>query len=105
MDLTVKIFGTIYYLGEGLFTVGLRGTSITDWTAQLDPLTGEQLDLPPEWFDAYPLANDCWNRFLTVSRQGTFTAIPKLLLWIVSCSVKSYGVCLRLRRCTLVVAG
>ncbi len=77
MDLTVKIFGTIYYLGDGLFTLGLRGTSITDWTAQLDPLTGEQLDIPPEWFDAYPLANDCWNRFLTVSRQGNLYRYPK----------------------------
>lgn len=66
----------IYYIDHRLFTVGVSGSAITDWSATNDPETGEKLAVPSSWFDVYPVVNDQWNEFVEVSRQGDLYRYP-----------------------------
>ncbi|MBY0395833.1 MAG: hypothetical protein K2X91_05090, partial [Thermoleophilia bacterium] len=49
----LRIGAVIYYIDGGLFTIGVRGSAITDWSAADDPETGERLEIPAGWLDAY----------------------------------------------------
>lgn len=72
----VRVNAVIYYIDRGLFTIGVRGSAITDWSAANDPETGERLDVPFHWLDAYPVVNDRWDEFVDVSRQGEIYRYP-----------------------------
>jgi|GEM_PF-6764002 len=66
----------IYYIERGKFTVSVRGTNITDYSAANDPETGERLDVPAHWLDAYPVVSAGWDEYMEVSRQGNRYRYP-----------------------------
>jgi hypothetical protein len=69
---------TIFYVGEGLFTLAVSGDVITQYPPELTE--EERSTVPAEWFDLYPVVSDEWNEFLEVRRQGDLFRYPKAVL-------------------------
>lgn len=72
----LRINAVIYYINRSFFTMSVGGSAITNYSAVKDPETGETLEVPPHWLDAYPVVSDSWDEWLEVSRQGETYRYP-----------------------------